>query len=193
MNEDSRQRFDMAVQALLDPDSPDTHSLYAFIQITLSQFRLSKAYEVKDIIIEVYTRGIKKLQSGDIIQIPLAWIRRTAHNVIRELRREADKTGYLDLDCVPVQDIAPLSKIEFNGDLKAIKIAFNRLTLEEQNILKLRVIDQLSWQEVGKCLVIVGEPIQSEGNLRQRGYRTLKKLRKIYDAFLLDFSNKLLR
>ena len=187
MNEESRKKFDLAVQALLDSDSPDTHSLYVFIKITLGQFRLSKAYEVKDIIIEAYTRGIKKLQSGEAINIPLAWIRRTAYNVIRELRREADKIGYLDLDCVPVQnEINPLSKIEFNGDLKAMKIAFNKLTLEEQNILRLRVIDQLSWQEVGKCLVIVKEPVQSEGNLRQRGYRTLKKLRKIYDRLRED-------
>ena len=187
MNEESRKKFDLAVQALLDSDSPDTHSLYVFIKITLGQFRLSKAYEVKDIIIEAYTRGIKKLQSGEAINIPLAWIRRTAYNVIRELRREADKIGYLDLACVPVQnEINPLSKIEFNGDLKAMKIAFNKLTLEEQNILRLRVIDQLSWQEVGKCLVIVKEPVQSEGNLRQRGYRTLKKLRKIYDRLRED-------
>jgi RNA polymerase sigma factor (sigma-70 family) len=182
MNEESRQRFDMAVQALLDPDSPDTYSLYAYIQITLKQFRLSQAYEVKDIIINVYARGINKLESGDIIRIPLAWMRRTAYNVIRELRRDADKAGYLDLDCIPSQsELDPLSEIEFNGDLKAIKIAFNRLEAHEKNILQLRVVNQLSWQEVGKCLVIVGEPIQSESNLRQRGYRTLKKLRRIYD------------
>lgn len=179
---ESRCRFDAAIKSLLHPDSPDTYSLFAYIRRTLSQFRLSQAYEVKDVIIDVYTRGVKKLKSGGEIQIPLAWIRRTAYNVIRELRREADKTGYLDQDCEPVQaKIDLLSDVEFATDLKAIKIAFGKLKPQEQNILQLRVIEKLSWQEVGKCLVVVGEPIQNEVSLRQRGHRALKKLRCLYD------------
>jgi DNA-directed RNA polymerase specialized sigma24 family protein len=177
----TRQEFDLRIHALFDPKHPDALSLFTFILRSLRQFRLSKSYEVRDILVEVYVRGLKFVEAGGTIENPLAWIRSTAYNVIRELRREMDRIGYKNLDEEPCSRPDPLSEAMMANDLRAMRIAFLRLDADDRNLLHLRVVNQLSWRDVGKCLVATEGTNYSDSSLRQRGFRALKRLRELYE------------
>lgn len=180
-DETPRQRFDTAIRALLDSENPDVRSVFVYIQRLLFQFRLSQSYQAKDIIVEVYARGIKRIEMGEDIQIPLAWVRRAIYNVIRELRREFDRVKDYDLNLIPSPEQDLLSSMMLCDDLKALRIALKLLNSDEQILLNLRVVEGLAWRDVGKALVLAGDSEQTEGRLRQRGYRALTKLRNLYE------------
>jgi len=65
-------------------------------------------------------------------------------------------------------------------DFSALFAALIRLDAEDRNILRLRLINGLSWQEIGQCLVAVGEVQVNDRQLRQRAFRALTNLRKMY-------------
>lgn len=177
----SRQQVDRFFEELFALKNPDSRNVMAYIQKVLYQYGFGKAYEPKDILIEVYSRCVKVTEAGETIRIPIAWMKRTATNVIREFRREADRIGYYNLEQEPHWDDDLLVRITFRYDLLAMKRAFDRLGSDDQHLLNLRVIHRLSWRDVSQCLVAVGEVETNEGTVRQRGYRALKKLRKLYD------------
>jgi DNA-directed RNA polymerase specialized sigma24 family protein len=177
----TRQQVDKVFEDLFSPKNPDARIVIAYIQKGLYQYGLWKAYEPKDILIEVYSRCVKATEAGETIRIPVAWIKRTATNVIRELRREAEKIEFYNLDQEPHWNDDFLLTITFRYDLKAMRQAFERLNSEEQHLLNFRVIHRLPWRDVSQRLVAVGEAESNEGALRQRGFRALKKLRKLYE------------
>lgn len=177
----SRQQVDRFFQELFASKNPDSRIVMAYIQKVLYQYGFGKAYEPKDILIEVYSRCVRAIDAGDTIRIPIAWMKRTATNVIREFRREADRIEYYNLEQEPHWDDDLLVRITVRYDLAAMKQAFDRLDSDDQQLLNLRVINRLSWRDVSQCLVAVGEAESNEGTVRQRGFRALKKLRKLYD------------
>lgn len=177
----TRQELDKVFEDLFSSNNLQARTLFAYIQKVLFQYGLGKTYEPKDILIEVYSRSVRLTDSGETIRIPIAWIKRTATNVIREFRREAEKVEYYNLDREPSWNDDPLVTFMFWYDLKAMKQAFQRLDPDEQQILNLRVIQRLSWKDVSRYLTDIGESEQHEGTLRQRGFRALRKLRKIYE------------
>lgn len=186
MSLSTRQQVDQVFEDLFSPKNPNARIVIAYIQKCLYQYGLWKAYEPKDILIEVYSRCVKATEAGETIRIPVAWIKRTATNVIRELRREAEKIEFYNLDQEPHWNDDFLLTITFRYDLKAMRQAFERLNSEEQHLLNFRVIHRLSWRDVSQRLVAVGEAESNEGALRQRGFRALKKLRKLYEEERLN-------
>jgi DNA-directed RNA polymerase specialized sigma24 family protein len=182
--ETPRERFDIAARAIFDAANPDTQSLFGYVQRLLYQYRLYHSYEVKNILTEVYARGVKKIEGGEEIKIPLAWFRRTSFHVVSEFRREADRVGYCDFEAIPANEENALLGIMADNDRKAIRIAVKLLTPDERRLLHLRVVKGLPWRDVGRALVMAGDAEQeeqAEGTLRQRGYRALSKLRQLYD------------
>jgi DNA-directed RNA polymerase specialized sigma24 family protein len=179
---EARQAFDAGMQALFEARNLDASNLCAAIQRMLYQFRLSAAYDVKDILVEVYARGVRLAEQGEQFRNLYAWVRRSAYNVVREFRRELDKVCYTDLDEHPcLLDRNPISEQMFKDDLLAMRQAFRRLNPEERKILRFRIMHDLSWRDVGWALVATGNEPETEGNLRQMGFRALKKLRKFYE------------
>lgn len=176
-----RQQLDRIFEDLFAANNPDARIIIAYIQKVLYQYGLWKAYDPKDILIEVYARGVKRVDAGETIRIPIAWIKRTAMNIIREFRREAEKIGYYNLDQELHWNDDLLLYITFQYDLKAMKQAFERLEPDEQQLLNLRVVNRLSWKAVSQGLVTAGEPEFKLEALRQRGFRVLRKLRKLYE------------
>lgn len=177
-----RENFDQRIQALFDLENPDAQSLFSFVQRHLYQFRMGNTYEVKDILVEVYARGVKLTETGVAIEIPTAWCRRTAYNVIREYRRELNDFKDWNIEQEPYLEGADaLSEKIHAEDLQTIRLAFKRLEPEERRILHLRIVKKMSWREVGQCLVQTASPAHSENALRQKGFRALKKLRELYE------------
>ena len=179
----NRQKFDKAVQALFDDKNPDSLSFCASITRTLRQFRLSGTYEAKDVISEAYTRGVKHIISGNLIDVPLAWLRRTCLHVISELKRKqlkSDNPKFDREDCV-VEEVA-ISEIILREDLWALQLAIQHLSQEEHQLLCARIFKGLSWQEIGESISHLNDLPLSPGTARQRGSRVLKKLRQHYHS-----------
>jgi RNA polymerase sigma factor (sigma-70 family) len=186
-----REHLDEIFASLYKAKSPDSSALFSYIQRLLVQFRLKNAYEVKDIVVEIYARGIKSIEQGKVIENPQAWIKRVALNVIREFRRAADKVQYNALD-----DQSPLiasennmlSDLVYEDDLAIIRQAFNALSEQDKTILYLRIVEGLSWQEINLRLSY-GDSSLSENYLRQKGFRALRRLRAVYDSKQEDFQS----
>lgn len=179
----NRQQFDTAVKALFDGGNPDARSFCANVARTLRQFRLSGAYDVREIIAEAYARGVKRIEAGQTIEIPLAWLRTTCLNVIREFRQKQNKADKprIDSDGFDQGDrvFTDLMQAE---DRKAIRLALMQLNRDEIKLLCSRVLDQQSWQEIGESLSDAEGITLNANATRQRGYRVLQKLRHHYDS-----------
>jgi len=181
-NEHNRDAFDTQFRDLFYSSDSGAHVL-AYIRRTLLQFRLDGAYEVHDILVEVYTRGRRLIDKGENIHVLSAWTRCTAYNVIRELRRERDKVSdYLDLDNLPSSKPNYLSELMMADEVMAMRSAFEQLNDDSRTILRLRVVEQMSWQDVRKKLATLkGSETPSENVLRQKCSRALRRLRAIYE------------
>ena len=178
------QVFDSVFISIYEQHSEESKDLFYYIQRLLYQFRLSNAYEPKDILVEVYTRGIRALNKGTTITNPQGWIRRVALHVIQEFRRAADKINYSDLDDEPYLASVNsncLSQLVFQNDLKTIRLAFEKLSLADQKLLEYRIIEGLSWRQIQIKLEQAEEDKTDADTLRVRGHRALKRLKDIYN------------
>ena len=188
-----RQIFDSEFIALLDSSSSSSRALFAFIKTNLRRFRLNGIYSVYDVLNEAYLRGVLAINSGQSITKPTPWIKTTCYNIIREISRKQDKYyPLLDADQVSEDDnqfsviiktLSDQTRIETPEAfdevvLEALLPSLLRLEPKELRILQLRVMEDLSWEEVRQRLMIDGETI-SISSLRQQGYRALKHLRKL--------------
>jgi len=132
----------------------------------------------------VYARAIKAISNGKVINNPEAWLRRVALYTIREFRRAADKVNYSSLDEHPYLSASRedhLGEMILKDDISIILQAFKELSSQDQEILTLRIVHGLSWQEISQELSFNGERI-NENSLRQRGFRALRRLRSVYDG-----------
>lgn len=178
---ENRRHFDHAVQALFDSSNPEALTFCASVTRILRQFRLSGTYDAKEIISEAYARSVVKIEEGVFIQTPLAWLRRTCLNVIRDFKRQQTRIDKpkLDEEGFSMGGIA-IEQILLQEDLKAIRLAFEKLSPEDQNILQVRIFQGLSWQEIGERLFSADELSVKPGTARQRGSRALIRLRQHY-------------
>ncbi len=160
-----------------------THSLLSFIRMKLHQFNLNERYQELEILNEAYSRTSFKFRSSRefFISNLYGWYKTTSFNIIREysraeirerelrkkVTRQANK-GILDLQ---------YEDSEYN--LEAIKKMVNNDL--EFKILKLRVIDELSWESVCRQLIKDGSfkcelSQQFIARIRQRHSRVLRRI-----------------
>jgi RNA polymerase sigma factor (sigma-70 family) len=185
----TRKHFDAVFASIFEGKSPESISTLAYIRRLLYQYRLANVYEVKDIIVEVYARGIKSIVRGEVIHRPQPWIRRVALYVIREFRRAADRIQYNELNddsYLIATESNTLSALILQDDLATIMQAFDELPEQDKRILHLRIVNGLSWQEISVELSHGGSKM-SESSLRQKGFRALRHLRAVYDSKQEDF------
>jgi DNA-directed RNA polymerase specialized sigma24 family protein len=177
----ARKQLSVRMQALFDSDNPDALATLAYIQRLLYQHRMGKGYTQKEVLAEVYARAIQWIDSGESIESYPGWIRRTAFKVIRKFKEELEATDFqeqtVDYVLDDFQDQFPLV-IRYNAS--ALFAALMQLEVEDRNILRLRLINRLSWQDIGQCLVAVGEEQVSDRQLRQKAFQALTNLRNFY-------------
>jgi len=179
---ENRKQFDEDVQSLFDSDRSEAISFCASIARTLRQYRLKGTYAEREIIAEAYARGVKKIEKGEIINTPLAWLRRTCLNIIREFSREQERADRPKRDAEPwtLGGVA-LAQMLQREDWYAIYLAFADLSLEDQEILLARIVDGHSWQVVNERLADRSSVPLKLGSVRQRGARALTRLRDRYN------------
>ncbi|MEC4984690.1 MAG: sigma-70 family RNA polymerase sigma factor [Oscillatoria sp. PMC 1068.18] len=188
------QKFQDEVSFLLKDKNSQARSLFYFIQRSLFQFHLNSCYEVNEIINIVYLRGIKLTKSGKAIHNPVGWLRTTSYNVIREISRAKRERLFLEYGEASESKLAQenpppnildslITEEEVSKDIRLIQKALAHLSEEERQIIELRTVRQLSWEEVKNHLSQKEQLELKISTLRKRGQRTLNKLREIYHQF----------
>lgn len=178
------KRFNDVIQSVLEPGNPEYKSLAGYVGRLLIQFKLRGSYEIAEIINIAYCRGIDAIDAGKEIYNPVAWLKRTCLHVIHELSRSRKKVQSLDEEGAPQPSVddSALAEEMMQVDLKTIRLALKELSPSDRKLLRMRVIEGSSWREISHELALVtGGESDKEGTLRQRGYRSLLRLREIYD------------
>ena len=180
--------LDIAVQDILEHDSPYSYSTYTAIQRYLRQFNLFSRIEPYEVLTEAYLRGKRAQFCGLEIQNPHAWLKRTAYNVVREHSRQLSAQQLAEsesLDFYMSKMIHERWVVEevLADRLNSLVQALERLRQidpEGAEIIDLRIFQELSWNEVRDCLLQQGKEVPDVDTLRQRGSRLKKQLRRIY-------------
>ncbi len=185
----------LMTKILLDPKEARTLNLLLFIRIMLNKFNLESDFDETEILIEAYRRAIDRLRSDPdyVMKNPCNWLKGTALNIIREISYCKEKDRRLrkknnkdykqqeqnNLICSEDKDIDPR--------VENVIQAFQHLKAQDREILNLRIVQGLSWSDIGARLVSEGqEPENNQklnARLRQRCRRALKRLRDNYYSF----------
>jgi RNA polymerase sigma factor (sigma-70 family) len=186
MKNRSEHRLDLDERfpELLDKDSPTGRTLWVSVRNNLRQFNLIGSYTEACVISEVYIRAVKVYEKEEKIDNLLAWCRKTAYNYVRELSRKQRQSQPIDeiLQTRLAAEPEPIADEVIDDDLMTIRMAFERLSAEDQKLLNLSVVEQLGWKEVHQLLVQDGAKDRNQAALRKAKERAVKKLRENYHS-----------
>lgn len=183
MVDDLHSAFDVQVKLLLSSKNSEGCTIIPFVERSLTQFNLSGSYSSIEVINEAYLRGRKLIENGERIENPLAWIRVTSYNIIREYSRRSQRSLFLEESWVEDEVNSNLiSNEEILSEFERVKLAFNRLNEQDRELLQLKVIDNLSWREIIDYFINKYDFEGSEAKLRKRKHRALQSLRRIYHS-----------
>ena len=175
------------INFLLSPGNSTFTSLKSAISRWLIQFRIYGSYSEAYIFNEAYIRGyLLTKQKKEQIKNVAAWLRRTSFNVIRELKRKDARflpifANTLD-SSLKSSSYTDESDLLIDQEMIYIRLAFQMLNEEEQEILNLKIADELSWKEIQKEFQLRGRSVKL-GALRKQKQRALNKLRENYHSF----------
>jgi RNA polymerase sigma factor (sigma-70 family) len=176
MQESVQKIFD----ELTKSNHPESISLFVAISRFLTQYHLQDLYSVSDIVNEAYCRAYHVCKKREFISNPRAWIRATAHNIVRENRRQESR--YFSIEQKQIEAIKNPDIERFEEDFDAINKVFNHcfnmLNAEQRLMLNLRVFKNLSWEQVRNELVQKGYKERKVSTLRKSYERLLRRLRK---------------
>ncbi|NES20705.1 MAG: sigma-70 family RNA polymerase sigma factor [Symploca sp. SIO3E6] len=179
-------------EVLLSSGDSDVYHILPFIKRVLKQFKLYSYYEERDIFLEAYARAVKKIEAGGVIDKVPAWFKTTSYNVIRELSKDKNRQQSLikrlaNSGQLIGENVYHIPEHIIDSNVKLLTKSLKDLKSEDRIVLKLRIIDNLSWKEIGNYLVEIGKEVdnstQLEQRLRQRGNRAMKRLRRIYHSY----------
>lgn len=178
--EEEWHRFNCECLELLRPNNSNGIVLLAFLKRLLKQFRLNGCYTEMYIFNEAYVRAYKLIkQKGEAIKNPLTWLKKTGCNIIYELsRKQQTSVPFEEANQVHL-DFNPISDEVLEANWEKVKAAFQQLSIEEQRLINLKIVQGLSWREICNIYHQEGQPYKEEA-LRKKKERIIKKLRQIY-------------
>jgi DNA-directed RNA polymerase specialized sigma24 family protein len=174
------QHFEAVFLELFSDESSSGRLLLVFIKRTLRVFHLNGAYNEAYIVNEVYIRGRDRIQAGEVIRNPPAWMRQTAYNLIRELKRDQQKSSPFE-DCMAEVIQSPVPIAELEDDLATLRVSFQLLDPKDQKILNLWA-KGLPFEEIRTTLRLDGKGDYDPATLRKRKERALSRLRRQFHA-----------
>lgn len=178
--------FDRALSEILGKDNPHAYYILIAIQRTLKQYHLAAQYEAHEILHEAYLRGKKKLQAGEIIRNPHAWLKATAFHVVYERKRKhrASATDPHVMEAaLPDPRLNLMQQQVITEELDLLYQAMQLLYQEDPEgtcLLYLRTVRDWSWSQITQWLAAEGHPATNEATLRQRASRAKRRLRDIF-------------
>lgn len=162
----------------------------------------NNCYEPYEVISEAYAIAVDKIRQGQSISNPEAWLRLTIWNLLRNESRkvqketskklsiESNSNNFQNSNLSLQEKIAALpdsNDFYYSRELKEeqeaknqayqrVKFSLKLLTEEERQIVDLKYIQNLSWEEVATKIDFSGKI----SSLRKRGERLRKKMQKLY-------------
>lgn len=170
----------------------DWNGVYKNVQVRLRQFNMTKNYSPDDIIIETISRWDRKTKKGEQIPNVEGWMKLTAFNCIREFHRQDHRvTASMSVNLYDpstfetnpslLQAVIAKSEtsIEDEGEdrWQQVREVMSKLSEDKRELLELRVIEELSWNEVASHYAAQGKNVKVAA-LRKRGERALEELRE---------------
>ncbi|MFQ4135232.1 RNA polymerase sigma factor [Nodosilinea sp. PGN35] len=177
--------FDQALSEILGKDNPHAYPILTAIQRTLQQYHLEAQFEAHEILHEAYLRGKRKLQTGEVIRNPYAWLKATAFHVIYERKRKhrASATDPQVMEAVlPDYRLNLMQQQMLSEELDLLYQALHRLYQEDPTgtcLLYLRTVRGWSWSQISEWLAAEGQPAARASALRQRASRAKRRLHDI--------------
>jgi RNA polymerase sigma-70 factor, ECF subfamily len=171
------QRYDP--QALADIFDAYYDRIYSYIYRRIGQPGLCE-----DLAGEVFVRLLEAIRSGRGPRTNLlAWLYRVAHNLVVDHYRQKSKMATQTLEdwLVSVHD-NPTHSAEMDALRQQLREAVRRLTTEQQQVIVLKFVEDLSNAQVG---IIMGKP---EGAIKSLQHRALAALRRQVERGQLNLS-----
>jgi len=183
----SKEEFYEFLQTFENSNTRHYWNFIAFICSRLNHFNLASRYEWHEIRNIAICRAIEKFDKDQSIKNPLAWLRSTSFNIIRELSREDSRwqltAEYSEIECQMIKLTLPEENSEKEELTKVIADIKRGLKPEEQKILELRVEQDMTWKQVRQQLETQG--IQTnEPALRKKWQRMCQRLEPLKELYL---------
>src|SRR5438046_7484301 len=159
--------------AFADPYDTHVDALYRYIL-----YRVREPSDAEDLTSEVFTRAFANIHryrwQGKSF---LAWLYTIARNAVTDRRRRQRPTVDLD-DAYGVAEEGPTAHdlAALSEQVDALRGAVKHLTTEQQEVLVLRFVENMSSRQVAKVLG------KNEGAIRALQFRALGRLRKLLIA-----------
>lgn len=164
----ARQKEKESFGLLYDKYMP---AIYRFIVL-----RISHKQEAEDLTHQVFLNAWIKIEEYDFRGFPFSsWLYRIAHNLVIDYYR-TNRQNFLDIDSVDESFFADHPQWEVGLDdetrMKQIKNAIAKLEPDQQSVLILKFVNDLSNKEIAESLE------KKEGAIRVIQHRALKNLKK---------------
>jgi DNA-directed RNA polymerase specialized sigma24 family protein len=179
---------EVIAQMLTSKGNDTSQKLLLFIKRTLRQFNLDHQLHESEIVIEAYVRTHKKIEAGEIIENIPSWLNGVSFNIIREHSRKAVKSKILPskiyTESFSYSEID--SPLVDSQEIESLLAAWKQLKPEEVELLILRHVRCLSWQEISDYLEQKeGETTKKRSvvSLRKKGERALARLKQKYFSY----------
>jgi len=138
--------------------------------------RIGDRCEAEDIASETFLKALESLHKYRDQGIPIqAWIFRIAHNLVVDHLRKVTKNRDLPIEIEStIDDSDPAATAEIKIQIESVKLAMEKLTEEQREVLQLRFFGQMTSREVSGIMQ------KSDGAVREMQRAALEKLRQIF-------------
>ncbi len=147
--------------------------IYRFIY-----YRTSHQQTAEDLAEEVFIKAFRALPSlkGGPTKLS-GWIFQVARNTVIDHYRKANPLVSIEeAENIAVHETNAVDALQLQSDQHLILKALEKLSPEQEQVIRLRFLEELEITEVAKMLG------KSEGNIRIIQYRALTKLRSILES-----------
>lgn len=154
---------------LYDQYSP---AIYRFVLL-----KVSNKAATEDLTHQVFLKAWQNIENYQTHGFPFSsWLYRIAHNLVIDYYRT--EKHYSDLEIIKEVSVSSNleEKIDQKRDLNLIKTAIKELPTEQQTIIIMKFVEDLTNKEIAAVLG------KSEGAIKTAQYRSLENLKKIING-----------
>lgn len=181
------QLDDFISEVISSRDSSRPHNLLLLIDRWLKQFHLSSRIDCSEILTETYFQARSEIRDKGVhIEKLPAWFKTVSFRKIRDLSKKAKNRDRVTQRLIRndehfTENVIHLNEFDHTS-IEALLEASAKLKDEELKILKLRIVQGLSWKDVQQRWATDTGKDLSEAALRKKGERALKHLRSEFTA-----------
>ena len=177
----SSEELDLLVDKAVTGDAESFGSLYDLYVERIYRhlyFRVNNVNDAEDLTHQVFIKAWKAIRRYKRTSIPfIAWLLKIAQNLVIDFYRSKKDTDFLKPDFeIMSPDAGPQQQLEADFEQTRLRKTILQLQDEHQQVITMRFIDELSYEEIASALN------KSEGAIRVIQHRALKKMREILEG-----------